>query len=113
MFRSVIRRRSQNHDSDLLERWHHANIPVAQSRRRDELLKSFIFVISPTNVVEVFVEHYDGSRPNPAGKTVKDGVGRRIKIAVDMQARRGRRYFIDEFLDHIGAPMGAKSAGGP
>jgi diguanylate cyclase len=35
------------------------------------------------------------------------------EMAVDMQARRGRRYFIDEFLDHIGAPMGAKSAGGP
>jgi diguanylate cyclase (GGDEF)-like protein len=35
------------------------------------------------------------------------------EIAVDMQMRRGRRYFIDEFLDHIGAPMGAKSAGGP
>jgi diguanylate cyclase (GGDEF)-like protein len=35
------------------------------------------------------------------------------EIAVGMQARRGRRYFIDEFLDHIGAPMGAKSAGGP
>ncbi len=34
------------------------------------------------------------------------------EIAVDMQARRGRRYFIDEFLDHIGAPMGPKSAGG-
>lgn len=25
--------------------------------------------------------------------------------------RRGHRYFIDEFLDHIGAPMGSKSAG--
>jgi diguanylate cyclase len=35
------------------------------------------------------------------------------EIAVAMQARRGRRYFIDEFLDHIGAPMGAKSVGGP
>jgi diguanylate cyclase (GGDEF)-like protein len=26
-------------------------------------------------------------------------------------ARRGQRYFIDEFLDHIGAPMGTKAAG--
>jgi diguanylate cyclase (GGDEF)-like protein len=34
------------------------------------------------------------------------------EIAVETQTRRGRRYFIDEFLDHIGAPMGAKSAGG-
>jgi diguanylate cyclase (GGDEF)-like protein len=34
-------------------------------------------------------------------------------LAADMQARRGQRYFIDEFLDHIGAPMGAKPAGGP
>lgn len=25
--------------------------------------------------------------------------------------RRGHRYFIDEFLDHIGAPMGTKAAG--
>jgi predicted signal transduction protein with EAL and GGDEF domain len=33
------------------------------------------------------------------------------EMAVDMEARRGRRYFIDEFLDHIGAPMGPKSAG--
>ncbi len=35
------------------------------------------------------------------------------EIVVDMYARRGRHYFIDEFLDHIGAPMGAKSAGSP
>ncbi len=34
------------------------------------------------------------------------------EIATDAQARRGHRYFIDEFLDHIGAPMGARSAGG-
>ena len=27
--------------------------------------------------------------------------------------RRGHRYFIDEFLDHIGAPMGSKAAGSP
>src|SRR4029077_9586394 len=33
-------------------------------------------------------------------------------IAADVRARRGHRYFIDEFLDHIGAPMGAKSGGG-
>jgi EAL domain-containing protein (putative c-di-GMP-specific phosphodiesterase class I) len=26
-------------------------------------------------------------------------------------ARRGQRYFIDEFLEHIGAPMGTKIAG--
>ena len=31
----------------------------------------------------------------------------------DVQLRRGHRYFIDEFLDHIGAPMGRKSGGGP
>lgn len=24
--------------------------------------------------------------------------------------RQGHRYFIDEFLDHIGAPMGIKTA---
>lgn len=27
--------------------------------------------------------------------------------------RRGHRYFIDEFLDHIGAPMGTKAATSP
>ena len=27
--------------------------------------------------------------------------------------RRGHRYFIDEFLDHIGAPMGTKAPGSP
>ena len=27
--------------------------------------------------------------------------------------RRGHRYFIDEFLDHIGAPMGTKVTGSP
>lgn len=27
--------------------------------------------------------------------------------------RRGHRYFIDEFLDHIGAPMGTKAQGSP
>jgi EAL domain-containing protein (putative c-di-GMP-specific phosphodiesterase class I) len=27
--------------------------------------------------------------------------------------RRGHRYFIDEFLDHIGAPMGTRAAGSP
>jgi diguanylate cyclase (GGDEF)-like protein len=34
------------------------------------------------------------------------------EIAADMQARRGHRYFIDEFLDHIGAPMVGRSGGG-
>ena len=33
------------------------------------------------------------------------------EIATDAPARRGHRYFIDEFLDHIGAPMGAKPGG--
>lgn len=28
-----------------------------------------------------------------------------------VQLRRGHRYFIDEFLDHIGAPMGTKAMG--
>lgn len=28
-------------------------------------------------------------------------------------ARRGHRYFIDEFLEHIGAPMGSKAAASP
>lgn len=28
-------------------------------------------------------------------------------------SRRGHRYFIDEFLDHIGAPMGSKVIGSP
>lgn len=28
---------------------------------------------------------------------------------MDWQKKRGHRYFIDEFLDHIGAPMGGKS----
>jgi hypothetical protein len=27
--------------------------------------------------------------------------------------RRGHRYFIDEFLEHIGAPMGTKATGSP
>lgn len=31
--------------------------------------------------------------------------------ATDGQVRRGHRYFIDEFLDHIGAPMGTKTVG--
>jgi diguanylate cyclase (GGDEF)-like protein len=35
------------------------------------------------------------------------------EIATDVQVRRGHRYFIDEFLDHIGAPMGAKFGDGP
>jgi diguanylate cyclase (GGDEF)-like protein len=35
------------------------------------------------------------------------------EIATDRRMRRGHHYFIDEFLEHIGAPMGAKSAGGP
>jgi EAL domain-containing protein (putative c-di-GMP-specific phosphodiesterase class I) len=30
----------------------------------------------------------------------------------ELHARRGYRYFIDEFLDHIGAPMGTTGAGG-
>jgi diguanylate cyclase len=33
------------------------------------------------------------------------------EIATDAPARRGHRYFIDEFLDHIGAPTGAKPGG--
>jgi EAL domain-containing protein (putative c-di-GMP-specific phosphodiesterase class I) len=31
----------------------------------------------------------------------------------EAQIRRGHRYFIDEFLDHIGAPMGTKAPGSP
>lgn len=31
----------------------------------------------------------------------------------ERQFRRGHRYFIDEFLDHIGAPMGTKAPGIP
>ena len=31
--------------------------------------------------------------------------------AAEGPVRRGHRYFIDEFLDHIGAPMGTKAAG--
>jgi diguanylate cyclase len=31
--------------------------------------------------------------------------------SADGPARRGHRYFIDEFLEHIGAPMGTKLAG--
>jgi diguanylate cyclase len=34
-------------------------------------------------------------------------------MAADVRLRRGHRYFIDEFLEHIGAPMGAKSGGAP
>jgi diguanylate cyclase (GGDEF)-like protein len=30
---------------------------------------------------------------------------------IEGPARRGHHYFIDEFLDHIGAPMGTKAAG--
>ena len=37
---------------------------------------------------------------------------RAAEIPSDVQARRGHRNFIDEFLDHIGAPMGAKLGGG-
>ena len=35
------------------------------------------------------------------------------ELAGEVQARRGHRYFIDEFLDHIGAPMSARTRGGP
>ena len=41
-----------------------------------------------------------------------EGTLRAAESAAGVQLRRGHRYFIDEFLDHIGAPMGAKSAGG-
>jgi len=34
------------------------------------------------------------------------------EVASDVQLRRGHRYFIDEFLDHIGAPMGARFGDG-
>ena len=34
------------------------------------------------------------------------------EVTAEAQLRRGHRYFIDEFLDHIGAPMGAKPEGG-
>jgi len=33
-------------------------------------------------------------------------------MSSDARARRGHRYFIDEFLDHIGAPMSGKTEGG-
>jgi len=33
------------------------------------------------------------------------------EVAAEVRLRQGHRYFIDEFLDHIGAPMGAKPAG--
>jgi diguanylate cyclase len=38
---------------------------------------------------------------------------RGAEIADDVRMRRGHRYFIDEFLDHIGAPMGGNAGGGP
>ena len=34
------------------------------------------------------------------------------ELATDVRLRRGHRYFIDEFLEHIGAPMSAKAGGG-
>ena len=34
------------------------------------------------------------------------------EITSGARVRRGHRYFIDEFLDHIGAPMGVRSGGG-
>jgi diguanylate cyclase (GGDEF)-like protein len=34
-------------------------------------------------------------------------------IAMAASTRRGHHYFIDEFLDHIGAPMGTKAKGSP
>jgi diguanylate cyclase len=34
------------------------------------------------------------------------------EIQAGLQSRRGHRYFIDEFLDHIGAPMVGRSGGG-
>ena len=33
------------------------------------------------------------------------------EVAAEAQLRQGHRYFIDEFLDHIGAPMGARPGG--
>jgi diguanylate cyclase (GGDEF)-like protein len=39
------------------------------------------------------------------------GSTRLAEIVSDAQARRGHRYFIDEFLDHIGAPMGTQPGG--
>jgi EAL domain-containing protein (putative c-di-GMP-specific phosphodiesterase class I) len=33
--------------------------------------------------------------------------------SIEAPLRRGHRYFIDEFLDHIGAPMGSKAAALP
>ena len=33
------------------------------------------------------------------------------EVAAEVHLRQGHRYFIDEFLDHIGAPMGAKPGG--
>jgi diguanylate cyclase (GGDEF)-like protein len=33
--------------------------------------------------------------------------------ATEGPARRGQRYFIDEFLEHIGAPMGTRTGGPP
>jgi hypothetical protein len=37
--------------------------------------------------------------------------GRALHTAylTEQPVRRGHRYFIDEFLDHIGAPMGTKT----
>jgi diguanylate cyclase (GGDEF)-like protein len=42
----------------------------------------------------------------------RSGRTRLAETVSDAHARRGHRYFIDEFLDHIGAPMSAKSGGG-
>jgi diguanylate cyclase (GGDEF)-like protein len=38
---------------------------------------------------------------------------RSAEITDEVHTRRGHRYFIDEFLDHIGAPMGARSGDDP
>jgi diguanylate cyclase len=65
------------------------------------------YLFSPPVAAERIVAMLDRTLWRPRAERTPPAV----ELAADVPARCGHRYFIDEFLDHIGAPMSAKARG--
>jgi len=85
----------------------HAEQAIALRRLGCEVAQGYLF--SPPVEASQILPMLDGClwQPHPV-VSLRAAAAETVNLA-----RRGHRYFIDEFLDHIGAPMGSRSAGPP
>ncbi len=93
--------------------------PIAEGVERREQAAALLrmgcdvaqgYLFSPPVTAEQVVPLLDRVLWRPR---VERALLRGAEIADDVRVRRGHRYFIDEFLDHIGAPMGGSSGREP